>query len=137
MAEAIQADVVRLGERLPANERLGSKTEAGGGRRATMAGDDLDARSAGGQAVLDEMRIDDGGGLLEELSRLVRDSGSQDEARAVERITSRLDAWGIPYRVHTPELLVSLPRSASLTVDGVEIAAKKPSMSTSTGSDGL
>ncbi len=102
-----------------------------------MAGDDLDARSAGGQAVLDEMRIDDGWRLLEEFSRLVRDSGSQDEARAVERITSRLGAWGIPYRVHTPELLVSLPRSASLTVDGVEIAAKTPSMSTSTGSDGV
>ena len=40
MAEAIQADVVRSGERLPAYERLGSKTEAGGGRRATMAGDE-------------------------------------------------------------------------------------------------
>src|SRR5271155_102036 len=102
MAEAIQADVVRLGERLPANERLGSKTEAGGGRRATIAGDDLDARSAGGQAGLDEMRIDDGWRPFGEVNRPVRGSGPPGEARAVERITSRLDAWGIPYRVIRP-----------------------------------
>ena len=36
MAEAIQADVVRLGERLPANERLGIED---GSRRRTE-GDD-------------------------------------------------------------------------------------------------
>jgi hypothetical protein len=102
-----------------------------------MTDSDLGVRPASEQAVLDEVRVDDGWRLLQEFSRLVRDSGSEDEARSVARITSRLDAWGIPYRVHRPELLVSLPRSASLTVDGVEIAAKTPSMSTSTGPDGV
>lgn len=103
----------------------------------TMLDRDLDGGPAGEQAVLNEVRVDDGWQLLEEFSHLVRDSGSEDEARSVERITARLDAWGIPYRVHKPELLVSLPRTASLTVDGVAIAAKTPSMSTSTGPDGI
>ena len=102
-----------------------------------MTDSDLGVRPASEQAVLDEVRIDDGWQLLQEFSRLVRDSGSEDEARSVARITSRLDAWGIPYRVHRPELLVSLPRSASLTVDGVDFAAKTPSMSTSTSPGGV
>jgi hypothetical protein len=77
-----------------------------------MADSDLDARPASERAVLDQVRVDDGWRLLQEFSHLVRDSGSEDEARSVMRITSRLDPWGIPYRVHRPELLVSLPRSA-------------------------
>ena len=130
-----------MGEQLPADKRLemvertseercgpppGDGEPGSGLRAATMADSDLDVRPASEQAILDEVRIDDGWQRLQEFSHLVRDLGSEDEARSVERITSRLDAWGIPYRVHRPELLVSLPRSASLTVDGVEVAAKTP-----------
>jgi hypothetical protein len=99
IAEAIQAGAVRLSERLPANERRPPETanSAADERAATMAESDLDVRPASEQAVLDEVRIDDGWRALQEFSHLVGDSGCEDEARSVARITSRLDAWGIRY----------------------------------------
>jgi N-acetylated-alpha-linked acidic dipeptidase len=87
--------------------------------------------------VVDAVRIDDAWALVEEFSTLVRDSGTEEERQAVERITRRLDAWGVPYTVHEPEVLISLPRGASLTVGGVEIQAKTPAMALSTPEEGL
>jgi len=86
----------------------------------------------GERDVVESVRLDDAWTLVEEFAGLVRDSGSQDELRAVERITTHLDAWRVPNQVHRPELLISLPRRAGLTVDGRTYAAKTPSMARST-----
>src|SRR5919106_3081052 len=88
-------------------------------------------------ALIESVRIDDAWALVEELSTLVRESGTEDERRAVAHITRRLAAWGIEHTVHEPELLISLPRGASLTVDGAELRAKTPSMATSTPPEGV
>jgi N-acetylated-alpha-linked acidic dipeptidase len=90
----------------------------------------------GERDVVESIRLDDAWTLVEEFAGLVRDSGSQDELRAVERITTRLDTWRIPHQVHRPELLISLPRRAGLTVDDRAYAAKTPSMARSTRAGG-
>src|SRR6187401_867232 len=86
--------------------------------------------------VVESVRIDDAWALVEEYASLVRESGTDEEREAVRRITSRLDSWTVPYTLHEPELLISLPRRASLTVDGRDYFAKTPSMARSTGPDG-
>jgi N-acetylated-alpha-linked acidic dipeptidase len=88
------------------------------------------------RALLDEVRLDDAWALVERFTTLVRESGTEDERTAVGEITGRLDAWGIPYQVHEPELFISLPRAASLTVGDTVYHAKTPSMALSTGPDG-
>jgi hypothetical protein len=91
----------------------------------------------GEQEVVGAVRIDDAWALVEEFSTLVRESGTDEERQAVEKITSRLERWGIEHTVHEPELLISLPRGASLSVDGEEIRAKTPAMAVSTPEGGL
>ena len=88
-------------------------------------------------AVVEAVRVDDAWALVEEFSTLVRESGTDEEREAVGHITRRLDAWGVPYTVHEPELLISLPRGASLTAGGVEFRAKTPSMAVATPEGGL
>jgi len=86
--------------------------------------------------VVESVRVADAWSLVEEFASLVRESGTEEEREAVRRITSRLDAWNVPYTLHEPELLISLPRRAALTVDGRDYFAKTPSMARSTGPDG-
>ena len=93
-------------------------------------------RVDGERELVGSVRLDDAWALVEELSGLVRDSGTGDELAAVERITGRLDAWGIPHTVHRPEPLISLPRRASLTVGDRTYTAKTPSMARSTAPGG-
>jgi N-acetylated-alpha-linked acidic dipeptidase len=90
----------------------------------------------GEEAVVVSVRLDDAWALVEELAELVRESGTEDERRAVGAITSRLEAWGVPHTVHEPVCLISLPRAAGLTVGGRAYAAKTPSMARSTGPEG-
>ena len=90
----------------------------------------------GEHSVLESVRLDDAWALVEELAELVRESGTEDERRAVGAITSRLEAWGVPHRVYEPVCLISLPRAAGLTVGGRAYAAKTPSMARSTGPEG-
>ncbi|MGN6870954.1 MAG: M28 family peptidase [Solirubrobacteraceae bacterium] len=87
--------------------------------------------------VVRAVRVDDAWALVEEFATLVRESGTEDERRAVTQITRRLEEWDVPHTVHAPELLISLPRGASLTIDGVEFHAKTPSMAVPTPEDGL
>ena len=94
-------------------------------------------RVSGEQELLEDVRLDDAWSLIQEFSSLVRESGSDAERQAVERITSRLASWGVPHTVHEPELLISLPRHASLTVADRNYAAKTPSMAASTPPDGM
>ena len=94
-------------------------------------------RVPGERDLLHSVRIADAWELVQDFSRLVRESGTEDERRAADRITSRLSRWGIPYTVHEPELWISLPRGASLTIDGRSYRAKTPSMAASTPEAGL
>ncbi len=79
--------------------------------------------------------------LLEKFSTLIRESGSQGERDAATYISSRLQALGIPFEVHEPELFVSVPREASLAItangDTVSFKAKTPSFSRSTNGETL
>jgi hypothetical protein len=86
--------------------------------------------------VVESVRVDDAWSLVEEFASLVRESGTDEEREAVRRITSRLDGWNVPYTLHEPELLISLPRRAALTVGGRDYFAKTPSMARSTDPDG-
>lgn len=90
----------------------------------------------GEHEVVEAVQIDEPWALVEEFSSLVRESGTDEEREAVARITERLDAWGVPYTLYEPELLISLPRAAALTVDGQAYAAKTPSMARSTEPEG-
>lgn len=90
----------------------------------------------GEREVVDAVRVDEAWALVEEFSSLVRESGTDEEREAVRRITQNLDAWRIPYTLYEPELLISLPRGAALSVDGRSYPAKTPSMARSTGPAG-
>src|SRR5690242_10477868 len=87
---------------------------------------------AGEQAVVDDVRLDDAWSLVESFSGLVRESGTDEERQAIDLIREKLTAWNVPHRLHEPELLISLPRGASLAVDGTTYVAKTPSMARST-----
>jgi N-acetylated-alpha-linked acidic dipeptidase len=91
-------------------------------------------------ALLGEISIDEPWALIERFSTLARESGSKDEATAAEYIAGRLQALGVPHTVCLPELYLSLPRSAHVTLGRAEprvLQAKPPSFSVSTGPDGL
>ncbi len=75
------------------------------------------------------------GALLEKFATLVRESGSDDEREAAAFIADRLEALGVPHRIHTPPLYLSLPREAGLRVvspSEKEYRVKTPAFSVST-----
>ena len=87
-------------------------------------------------AVLGDISIDVPWGLVEEFTHLTRLSGSADEAAAVKSITDQLTAFGVPYTVHHPTCLISLPGKATLRTlgdGGREYRIKTPAFSPSTG----
>ena len=90
----------------------------------------------GESEIVEAVQIGEPWALVEQFSTLVRESGTDEEREAVARITERLDAWGVPYVLYEPELLISLPRAAALTVGGRSYAAKTPSMARSTDAAG-
>jgi hypothetical protein len=63
--------------------------------------------------------------LVEEFSELERVSGSEDERRAADYIAGRLDAFGVSYERHEPELYLSIPGEASLVAGGESFDAVK------------
>src|SRR4051794_8588874 len=80
--------------------------------------------------------------LVNEFSYYVRESGTEDEAKAVAAITRRLDAWGVNYTVHHPRCFISLPRGATVTVtltDGTtrEFTGTTPGFAIPTGDAGI
>jgi hypothetical protein len=87
--------------------------------------------------IVESVRIDDAWALVERFSTLVRESGTEEEHAAAEAIIERLESWGVPYTLHEPELLISLPREAGLTVGDVTYRAKTPSMAGSTPEAGV
>ena len=89
------------------------------------------------EELLADASFDLGWSLIERFAVLVRESGSPDERAAAHFITSRLQALDISFELHEPELFISVPRSASLEVEGTTMVGKPPSFCASTGPKGL
>jgi len=88
-------------------------------------------------AARDAVRLDEPRALLDRFATLVRESGSKDEETAARYIVSRLEALGVPVTVHAPDLYISVPGQAALTVSGPggsqSLRARPPAMARSTG----
>src|SRR3989337_1141644 len=87
------------------------------------------------QQILDTINLDEPWALVEQFSTLVRLSGSPEEAEAVAAITTKLAGWNIPFEVHHPTCLISLPGPATLRTtgdDGKSYTVKTPSFSPNT-----
>ena len=88
-------------------------------------------------AARDAVRLDESRALLDRFITLVRESGTADEETAGRYLVSRLQALGVPVTLHTPELYISNPVRAELSVatsDGTRaLHARPPAMGRSTG----
>ena len=94
------------------------------------------------QAFLGTLNTDAPWELINEFANYVRESGTEGEQRAVDAITQRLAAWGIPHTVHHPRCYISLPRGASVTAtltDGTTrvLPATTPGFALPTGDAGI
>ncbi len=87
------------------------------------------------EAITGAVSLDAPWAVVERFSKLVRDSGSKAERKAIDYLVRQLARWGVPHTLHEPEVLISLPRRARLGVVAPErrtLTAKTPSMSLST-----
>lgn len=80
--------------------------------------------------------------LVHEFANYVRESGTEGEQQAVDAITRRLTAWGIPHTVHHPRCFISLPRGATVSVtltDGTSrtLRGTTPAFAVPTGDAGI
>jgi N-acetylated-alpha-linked acidic dipeptidase len=78
--------------------------------------------------------------ILERFSTLIRESGSEDEKTAADFLVNYLEEWGIPHKVHQPELYLSVPKKAYLKVKSPiekEFRVKTPSFSIATADHAL
>jgi len=86
------------------------------------------------QSILNEISAEEPWKLVETFSKIVRLSGTPEERKAIDYLVGRLEALGIPYTLHEPELYVSLPRWSRLEVlseGGQELRCKTPAFSAS------
>ncbi|MGD9903076.1 MAG: M28 family peptidase [Vicinamibacterales bacterium] len=93
------------------------------------------------QAAIDAVRLDEPKALLDRFATLIRESGTADEAAAARYLTDRLDALGIPVTVHMPELYISNPVKAELSIAtggaARSLHARPPAMARATGDDAV
>jgi N-acetylated-alpha-linked acidic dipeptidase len=68
--------------------------------------------------LTEAVSIDEPWDLLEEFSGLERVSGTEDERAAAEYLTDRLESLGVTHERYDPDLYISQPHAASVTVDG-------------------
>ena len=87
--------------------------------------------------MLASLSLDTPWDVVTRFSKIVRDSGGPEERRAFEYLAQYLKKWGVPHKLYEPQLFLSLPRHASVTVEGQTFRAKALSMSASTGAPGL
>jgi hypothetical protein len=89
------------------------------------------------QAMRDAIRLEEPRALLDRFKTLVRESGTAEEEQAGNYLVERLRELGIPVTLHTPDLYISLPERAELTVvasgERKSLRARPPSMARSTG----
>jgi hypothetical protein len=92
-----------------------------------------DARAAVG--------LDESQALLDTFAHLVRESGTEDERKAAGYLVGRLRTLGIPVTVHEPELYISNPIRAELSIttagESRTVHARPPAMARSTGDAGI
>jgi N-acetylated-alpha-linked acidic dipeptidase len=85
----------------------------------------------------DAIRVDEPRALLDKFVTLVRESGTAPEEEAGNYLVDRLRALGIPVTLHTPDLYISLPERAELTVtssgERKSLRARPPAMARATG----
>ena len=90
-------------------------------------------------AARDAVRLDESRALLDTFITLVRESGTADEETAGHYLVSRLQALGVPVTLHTPELYISNPVRAELSIAASSgtrrLHARPPAMGRSTGDD--
>jgi N-acetylated-alpha-linked acidic dipeptidase len=88
-------------------------------------------------AARDAIALDEPRALLGRFSTLVRESGTADEAAAARYIVGRLQALSIPVTLHAPDLYISVPERAEITLRGNgrsrSVRARPPAMARSTG----
>ena len=88
-------------------------------------------------AARDAVRLDESRALLDRFITLVRESGTADEETAGRYLVSRLQALGVPVTLHTPELYISNPVRAELSIVAASgtrsLHARPPAMGRSTG----
>lgn len=89
------------------------------------------------ESLLGSVSFDQGWSLLDRFSILVRESGTPEERAAANFIAARLESMGIRYELHEPDLYLSIPRSASVTVGKNTYDAKPPAFAASTSAGGL
>jgi hypothetical protein len=70
------------------------------------------------RVIVDDISLDEPWALVERFSHINRLSGSTEEQEAVRYITEKLSGWGVPYQVHKPVCLISLPGPATLRTVG-------------------
>src|SRR6266511_2390397 len=90
------------------------------------------------QRLRDAVAIDEPWAVVEKFSTLVRLPGNDEEREAIDHLTGRLDAFGVPYQLHTPTCFISWPLGATLRIagdDAFRIMAKTSAMSVSTGGE--
>ena len=75
---------------------------------------------------IDEVSLDLPWGLVETFATMPR-WRPEDVNRGADVIVERLRAAGVPVEVHTPEIYLSIPLSASVTAGNVTYRAKPPS----------
>ncbi|HET9345855.1 MAG TPA: hypothetical protein VFO05_09140, partial [Candidatus Limnocylindrales bacterium] len=81
------------------------------------------------RTVLDEVSLDTPWALIETFAGTPR-WRPEDVNRGADIIVERLRALGVPVEVHEPEVYLSIPLDASVSVpDGETFRAKPPSMS--------
>jgi hypothetical protein len=84
------------------------------------------------------IRLDESKALLDRFVTLVRESGTPDEEAAGRYLVERLQALGVPFTLHEPEIFLSNPVRAELGVAPSGAAARvlharPPAMARSTG----
>ncbi len=87
------------------------------------------------------VRLDESQALLDRFITLVRESGTADGEIASRYIVDRLTALGVPVTLHTPELYISNPVRAELSIAAYgttrSLHARPPAMGRSTGDDAV
>jgi N-acetylated-alpha-linked acidic dipeptidase len=88
-------------------------------------------------AASNAISLDEPRALLDRFATLVRESGTPDEESAARYIVDRLNQLGIPVTLHAPDLYISVPERAELSVEGSSgsrsFRARPPAMAPSTG----
>ena len=82
------------------------------------------------QAFLDAISLDAPWSLVEAFSTMPRWQ-PEDVNRGADEIVRRLRALDVPVEVHSPDIFLSIPQSASVQAGGVTYRAKPPSSSLS------